>query len=130
MKARFFGRTKTPQPLIGGVVATAGGLVFTGEGNGAFDAFDAKSGKLLWHFNCGAGVNAPPITYAVDGKQYVAVAAGGSAIWGYPQGDALVVFGVAGLRCGDYWCRRRRDDQAERGLDHRPRRGSDLISRT
>jgi glucose dehydrogenase len=85
---------KTPQPLIGGVVATAGGLVFTGEGNGEFDAFDAASGDLLWHFNCGAGVNAPPITYAIDGKQYVAVAAGGSAIWGYPQGDAVVVFGL------------------------------------
>ena len=85
---------RTPQPLVGGVVATAGGLVFTGEGNGRFDAFDAASGAPLWTFNCGAGVNAPPITYAIDGKQYVAVAAGGSAIWGYPQGDALVVFGL------------------------------------
>ena len=84
----------TPQPLVGGVVATAGGLVFTGEGDGQFDAFDAKSGSMLWSFTCGAGVNAPPITYAVDGKQYVAVAAGGSAIWGYPQGDALIVFGL------------------------------------
>ena len=88
-------QAKTPQPLIGGVVATAGGLVFTGEGSGAFDAYDAASGKLLWQFNCGAGVNAPPMTYAIDGKQYVAVAAGGSSIWGYPQGDALVVFGLA-----------------------------------
>jgi glucose dehydrogenase len=87
-------QNKTPQPLIGGVVATAGGLVFTGEGNGAFDGFDARTGKLLWQFNCGAGVNAPPITYSVDDKQYVAVAAGGSSIWGYPQGDALIVFGL------------------------------------
>ena len=84
-------QAKTPQPLVGGVVATKGGLVFTGEGNGAFDAYDARSGTLLWHFNCGAGVNAPPITYAIAGRQYVAVAAGGSAIWGYPQGDALMV---------------------------------------
>ena len=63
-------------------------------GDGKFDAFDAASGKELWHFACGAGVNAPPITYSVDGKQYVAVAAGGSAIWGYPQGDALIVFAL------------------------------------
>jgi glucose dehydrogenase len=39
-------------------------------------------------------VNAPPITYAINGKQYVAVAAGGSSIWGFPSGDALVVFGL------------------------------------
>ena len=85
---------KTPQPLVGGVVATKGGLVFTGEGDGDFDAYDARTGKRLWHFACGAGVNAPPITYAVGGKQFVAVAAGGSAIWGYPQGDALIVFAL------------------------------------
>lgn len=93
-EGKILWQAKTPQPLVGGVVATAGGLVFTGEGNGELDAFDAKSGKLVWHFNCGAGVNAPPITYSVDGKQYVAVAAGGSAIWGYPQGDAFIVFGL------------------------------------
>ena len=87
-------QVKTPQPLVGGVVATKGGLVFTGEGDGDFDAYDAASGKRLWHFACGAGVNAPPVTYEVGGKQYVAVAAGGSAIWGYPQGDALLVFAL------------------------------------
>ncbi|PNG26413.1 pyrroloquinoline quinone-dependent dehydrogenase [Methylocella silvestris] len=85
---------QTPQPLVGGALATAGGLVFTGEGNGFFDAFDAASGALLWRFNCGAGVNAPPISYAIGGRQYIAVAAGGSAIWGYPQGDALLVFAL------------------------------------
>ena len=87
-------QAKAPQPLVGGVVATAGGLVFTGEGGGDFDAYDASTGKKLWRFACGAGVNAPPITYAVEGRQYVAVAAGGSAIWGYPQGDALMVFAL------------------------------------
>ena len=87
-------QAKTPRPLVGGTLATAGGLVFTGEGNGDFDAFDAATGAKLWRFACGAGVNAPPITYAVEGRQYVAVAAGGSAIWGYPQGDALMVFAL------------------------------------
>ena len=88
-------QTKTDQPLVGGVLATAGGLVFTGEGRGDFSAFDAKSGDKVWSFNCGAGVNAPPVSYAIDGEQYVAVAAGGSRIWGYPQGDAVIVFGLA-----------------------------------
>ncbi len=93
-RGRILWQARTPQPLVGGVVATAGGLVFTGEGDGDLDAFDAASGRRLWHFNCGAGVNAPPITYEVDGRQYVAVAAGGSAIWGYPQGDAVIVFAL------------------------------------
>jgi len=86
--------TKLPQPLIGGALATAGGLVFTGEGGGDFSAFDATTGEKLWSFNCGAGVNAPPISFAVDGKQYVAVAAGGSQIWGFRQGGAVIVFGL------------------------------------
>ncbi len=82
----------TPQPLVGGALATAGNLVFFGEGNGNFDAVDAASGQQLWHFNLGAGVNAPPITYEVDGTQYVAVAAGGNSLFGYPTGDALAIF--------------------------------------
>ncbi len=93
-EGKILWQVKTPQPLVGGVVATAGGLVFTGEGGGDFDAYEAATGRKLWRFACGAGVNAPPITYAVDGRQYVAVAAGGSAIWGYPQGDALMVFAL------------------------------------
>jgi PQQ-dependent dehydrogenase (methanol/ethanol family) len=85
---------KTPEILIGGVLATKGNILFMGEGNGDFSSFDAASGKKLWTFNCGAGVNAPPISYAVGGKQYVAVAAGGSSIWGFRTGDAVVVFGL------------------------------------
>ncbi|MBU3736581.1 MAG: pyrrolo-quinoline quinone [Methylobacterium sp.] len=83
---------KTPEPLVGGVLATAGGLVFTGEGNGRFNAFDSASGDLLWQYQAEAGVNAPAITYMIDGEQYVAVAAGGNQIWGFKQGDALLVF--------------------------------------
>ena len=84
----------TAQPLLGGVLATAGGLIFTGEGDGDFDAFDAATGTRLWHAGCGAGVNAPPIAYEVDGTEYVAVAAGGNALFGYPQGDGLIVFAL------------------------------------
>lgn len=85
---------KLPEPLIGGTLATAGGLVFTGEGGGDFSAFDSDTGDQLWRFNCGAGVNAPPMSFAVDGKQYVAVAAGGSQIWGFRQGGAVIAFGL------------------------------------
>lgn len=88
-------QAKTPEPLIGGVLATAGGVVFTGEGGGDLSAFEAKTGAKLWSFNAGAGVNAPPVAYQVDGEQYVAVAAGGSQIWGFRQGGAVVAFGLA-----------------------------------
>lgn len=84
----------TPQPLIGGALATAGNVVFMGEGDGNFDAFDATSGKKLWAYNLGAGVNAPAISYEVNGRQYVAVAAGGNFQLGYPYGDALAIFAL------------------------------------
>ena len=85
---------KTEQPLIGGVLATAGGLLFTGEGDGNFDAFDASNGALLWHAKADAGVNAPPITYQIDGVQYIAVAAGGNPIFGYKTGDNVLVYAL------------------------------------
>jgi alcohol dehydrogenase (cytochrome c) len=81
-----------PQPLIGGALATGGNLVFMGEGNGWFDAFNARTGAKLWRFNLGAGVNAPPVTYQVDGVQYVAVAAGGNFQLGFPYGNAVAIF--------------------------------------
>ena len=63
-------------PSWSGVLSTAGGLVFTGDAEGNFMALDAPSGKILWHFQCGASVYASPMSYAIDGKQYVAIAAG------------------------------------------------------
>ena len=84
----------TEQPLIGGVLATAGGLVFNGEGNGLFRAFDAKSGKMLWEYQCGAGVNAPAVSYTVNGKQYVAVAAGGNTQLDFKRGNTVIVFAL------------------------------------
>ena len=73
---------KHPSPSWSGVLSTAGGLVFTGDAEGNFIALDATTGKALWHFQCGAGVYAGPISFAVDGKQYVAVAAG-SALFAF-----------------------------------------------
>jgi alcohol dehydrogenase (cytochrome c) len=85
-------QVKTPEPMIGGVLATAGGLVFTGEGNGSFKAYDASTGAVLWSFQAGAGVNAPPSSYTVDGKQYVVVAAGGNVQLNYKRGNSIVAF--------------------------------------
>ena len=85
---------KTPQPLIGGVLATAGGVVFNGEANGWFKAFDSKTGKELWKYNCGAGVNAPAVSFTVGGKQYVAVAAGGNNQIDAKRGNSVFVFAL------------------------------------
>ena len=85
-------QVKTPQPMMGGALTTAGGLVFTGEGNGWFRAYDAASGKILWSFNGGAGVNAPPASYAVDGKQYIVVGAGGNVQLDFKRGNNIIAF--------------------------------------
>jgi len=85
-KGKIVWQAKTKEPLVGGTVATAGGLVFTGEANGHFNAYDAKSGAPLWTFQTGANVGAPPITYSVGGRQYVAVATGAAAT---PDGQPI-----------------------------------------
>jgi alcohol dehydrogenase (cytochrome c) len=64
------------------LVATAGGLVFGGDANGRFMAFDERSGKILWETNLGAPVSGFPISFSVDGKQYIAVNTGGSLVAG------------------------------------------------
>lgn len=60
----------------GGTMTTAGGVVFFGDDASSVEAVEARSGKPLWHFNTGQGMTASPMTYAVAGKQYVAIAAG------------------------------------------------------
>ncbi len=83
---------RSDDPMVGGAMATAGGLVFTGEGNGNFNAYDANFGNKLWHYKSTFGVNAPPITFMLGGKQYIAVAAGGNKLFGYRTGDEVLVF--------------------------------------
>jgi glucose dehydrogenase len=87
-------QVKTPQPMIGGALATAGGLVFAGEGNGHFKAYDAETGAILWKFQAGAGVNAPPASYTIDGKQYIVVAAGGNVQLDYKRGNNIIAFTI------------------------------------
>ena len=87
-------QVKTAQPMIGGILATAGGLVFTGEGNGQFKAYDAETGSALWKFQAGAGVNAPPSSYTVEGKQYIVVGAGGNVQLDYKRGNSIIAFTI------------------------------------
>ena len=60
----------------GGVMTTAAGLVFFADNQGFFEAADASTGKSLWHFNTGQSLHASPMSYAVSGAQYVAIASG------------------------------------------------------
>ena len=85
-------RVKTSLPMVGGALATAGGLLFVGESDGWFRAYDAATGEVLWSFFAGAGVNAPPVSYAVDGKQYIAVAAGGNTNLPFKRGNDIIAF--------------------------------------
>jgi alcohol dehydrogenase (cytochrome c) len=76
---------KNKAPLWGGVLTTAGGLVFTGTPEGFLKAFDDKTGEEVWKFNVGTGIVASPITWEQDGEQWIGVAAGwGGAVplWG------------------------------------------------
>lgn len=95
-------RWRTDAPMVASVLATGGDLVFAGEPSGHFDAFDARSGELLWRFQTGSGHHSSPTTYSVDGRQYIAVPVGwGGWVEGFapelagaPRGDALFVFAL------------------------------------
>jgi len=69
-------RLRLDYPNYSGALATAGNLVFIGEPDGTFSAHDAKTLQEVWSFNTGTGINAPPVTYSVGGKQYIAVLVG------------------------------------------------------
>ena len=82
-------RVQYPGPWNGGLLATGGGLVFQGTAAGTLAAYSAHDGSELWSFSTQTGVVAPPITYTVDGEQYVAVMAGWGGIWALAPGGIL-----------------------------------------
>ena len=71
---------KVPSPNYGGVLSTAGGVLFYSESSGAFAAVDAQTGSSLWHFETGQSPKASPMTYMVNGRQFVAIASGASIL--------------------------------------------------
>jgi alcohol dehydrogenase (cytochrome c) len=88
-----------PMPLWAGVVATRGNLVFTGTSDGFVKAFDAKNGKELWKFQTGSGVVSQPVTWQMDGKQFIGIASGyGGAVplWGGDMADQTKVVSQGG----------------------------------
>ena len=85
-------QVKTQQPMIGGLLATGGGLVFTGEGNGLFKAFNSSTGELMWQDQTNAGVNAPPSSYNVGGTQYIVVGSGGNAQMNFKRGNEIIAY--------------------------------------
>ena len=94
-------RIVSPAPFWAGAVATSSGLVFTGDMRGYFMAIDARSGEVLWQFQTGSGIIGSPITYELDGTQYVAVPSGGiggDMIFYYtePKAGNLWVFALDG----------------------------------
>jgi glucose dehydrogenase/mono/diheme cytochrome c family protein len=82
VRQRAAWRASFPTASGGGVLATGGNLVFQGRADGVLAAYRASDGKQVWSFDAGTGIMAPPITYQVDGVQYVSVLAG----WGGPTG--------------------------------------------
>src|SRR5258708_15459999 len=83
-------------PRFSGVLSTAGGLVFSGQLTGEFEAFDADSGKKLWQFQTGSGIEGQPVTWQQDGVQYVAVASGYGGVYSLFSGDERLAHIPAG----------------------------------
>jgi quinoprotein glucose dehydrogenase len=80
---------------LGGPMATAGGVVFTGAAmDGFLRAFDSETGKEIWKYELPAGGQATPMTYSIGGKQYVVIAAGGHGKLGTKQGDYVIAFSL------------------------------------
>jgi plastocyanin len=81
-----------------GILTTRGGVMFQGWPNGELHAFDDRNGDILWSFQTGAGVHTSPISYEVDGEQYIAVFAGGNRLpyRDIPLGDHLWAFKLGG----------------------------------
>jgi len=79
-----------------GILTTKGNLLFTGHNDGRIIAYDATNGDEIWDFKMDAGANAPPITYEIDGKQYISIYAAGNTLAGSKHGDKIYTFSLEG----------------------------------
>jgi alcohol dehydrogenase (cytochrome c) len=91
-------------PIWSAMLATGGGLLFTGKETGEFIAIDAATGQQLWQFQTGSGINAMPITFTHNGQQYVSILSGIGGLWwniarerlkdAVPQGGSVWTFAL------------------------------------
>jgi len=89
------GFAKLGTPHAGGAIATAGGLVFIAATlDDTFRAFDTDTGEVLWEHTLPAGGQATPMTYSIEGRQFVVLAAGGHALYGTTPGDYVIAFAL------------------------------------
>jgi quinohemoprotein ethanol dehydrogenase len=93
---RLVWQQRWKDPCYSGSVATAGGLVFTGRNDGRLTALNSSTGKRLWEFQTGAGLNAPVSIFEYEGEQYVAAYSAGSLFAGSPRGDSVWLFSLKG----------------------------------
>jgi quinohemoprotein ethanol dehydrogenase len=95
---RIVWQKKTTYPMGGGsgLLSTAGGLLFHGEPDGHFVAYDIKNGDEMWKFQTGAGADAPVSTFEANGEQYLAIMAGGNSVLRSQRGDFLWAFKLGG----------------------------------
>lgn len=83
-------------PRFAGTLATGGGLVFTGASTGEFEAFNSETGEKIWSFNTGSGIVGQPMTWEMDGRQYVSIVNGGGAVYAQFSGDERLAAYPAG----------------------------------
>lgn len=109
-----------------GLLTTKGGLVFVGHNDGRLIAYNAKTGKQVWEFKADAGVNAPPVAYEVDGKEYISVLVAGNSLAGSKHGDSLWTFSLDGkIKSGTVTNNKaKKNDNKDKGKDTSTAKGN------
>jgi len=93
---RLVWQQRWKEPCYSGSVTTAGGLVFVGRSDGNLIALNAATGKRLWDFQTGAGMNAPVSVFEYQGEEYVVAYSAGNVFAGSPRGDSIWLFSLKG----------------------------------
>ena len=93
---RLVWQQRWKEPCYSGSVATAGGLVFVGRNDGRLTALNSATGKRLWEFQTGAGVNAPVSVFEYEAEQYIVAYSAGNLFAGSPRGDSIWLFSLKG----------------------------------
>jgi alcohol dehydrogenase (cytochrome c) len=93
---RLVWQQRWKEPCYSGSITTGGGLVFAGKNDGHLTAMNSATGKRLWDFQTGAGMNAPPSVFEYEGEEYVVAYSAGNVFAGSPRGDSVWLFSLKG----------------------------------